>query len=91
MKIHNKEFRIVEETFGDGHKEFHAEYCYLNLIFFKFPEDNIYDYCEYGYGSISYKYRFKIYKKCLEYLTYNVEEKLKIKNDKRITNINIFK
>jgi hypothetical protein len=30
MKICNKEFRIIEETFGDGHKEFLAEQ-HLNI------------------------------------------------------------
>ena len=91
MKIHNKEFRIVEKTYGNGLKQYHAEYCYLNLFFFKLWKDYEYDYVDYGYGSISYKYRFKSYDDCLEVLTKNIEDKIKEKNNKKVINKSIFK
>ena len=91
MKIHNKEFRIVEKTYGNGLKQYYAEHCYLNLFFFKLWEDYEYDYVDYGYGSISYKYRFPTYDECVKEQTKNVEEKIKEKNNKKIINIKIFK
>jgi len=90
MKIHNKEYRIVEKTFGDGHKEYHAQYCFLNLFFFKIWKDYVYDYIDYGYGSIEYVYRFQTYEECLGYLTDNIEDKLKKENNEKIINTNIF-
>ena len=91
MKIHNKEYRIIEKTFGDGHKEYHAEKRILNLFFFGIWEDYIYGVDDYGYGSIVYKYRFDTYEECLDYLTKNIEDKLKEENNKKIISINIFK
>ena len=90
MKIHNKEFRIVEETFGDGHKSYHAEYLFLNLFFFKIWKDYIYDVWDYGYACINYAYRFKTYDECLDYLTKNLEEKYNDEQNKKIINKNIF-
>lgn len=91
MKIHNKEYRIIEKTYGDGQKQYHAEYCCLNLFFIKFWKDYVYDYIDYGYGSISYKYRFPTYQECLDYLTENIEKKIKTNQNKKVININIFK
>ena len=31
MKIHNKEFHIIEKTYGDGHKEYHTEQLLINF------------------------------------------------------------
>jgi hypothetical protein len=91
MKIHNKEYRIIKKVYGDGHEEYHAEECILNLFLFGIWKDYIYEISDYGYGSIVYKYRFPTYDECLNYLTENIENKLKLENDKKIISINIFK
>lgn len=91
MKIHNKEYRIIKKVYGDGHEEYHAEKRILNLFLFGIWEDYIYGVDDYGYGSIVYKYRFHTYDECLDYLTKHIEYNLKLKNDKKIININIFK
>ena len=91
MKIHNKEFRIIEKTYGDGHKEFHAEQLIFNLFGLKFWKDYIYDIWDYGYATINFKWRFETYQECLDYLTKNIEEKIKTKQNNKLININIFK
>ena len=91
MKIHNKEYRIIKEVYGDGHEEYHAEERILNLLFFGIWKDYVYGISDYGYGSIVYKYRFPTYDKCLDYLIENIEYNLKLKKDKEIISINIFK
>ena len=91
MKIHNKEYRIIKEVFGDGHEEYHAEERILNLFFFGIWKDYIYEIRDYGYGSLVMKYRFPTYQECLDYLTENIEYNLKIKNNKKLINIKIFK
>ena len=91
MKIHNKEYRIIKKVYGDGHEEYHAEERILNLFLFGIWKDYEYDYVDYGYGSISYKYRFPTYDECVKELTKNVEEKIKEKNNKKVINIKIFK
>ena len=89
MKIFNKEYRIVEKTFGDGHKEYHAQQLVLNLFLFKIWKDYIYDILEYGYGMLIMKYRFHTYDECLEYLTNNIKEKEEAKQKAKIINTNI--
>jgi len=89
MKIYNKDFRIVEKTYSDGHKEYHAEQLSINLLFFKIWKDYVYGVSDYGYGSIVWKYRFKTYDECLDYLTKNLEEKYKDKISGKIINRNI--
>ena len=84
MKIHNKEFRIIEKTYGDGHKEYHAEQLLINLLFFKIWKD-------YVYGSISWKYRFNTYDECLDYLTKNLNKKYQNIQKNKLLNINIFR
>ena len=91
MKIHNKEYRIIKKVYGDGHEEYHAEERILNLFLFKIWKDYVYGVDDYGYGSIVYKYRFPTYDKCLDYLIENIEYNLKLKRDKEIISINIFK
>ena len=91
MKIHNKEFRIVEKTYGDGHKEYHAEKLLINLLLFKIWKDYVYDVWDYGYGSITWKYRFHTYDECLDYLTKNLDEKYKNRQKNKLINTNIFR
>jgi len=91
MKIHNKEFRIVEKTYADGHKEYHAEECILNLFFFRIWKDYVYGISYYGYGSVNWKYRFNTYNECLDYLVKNLDEKYKSKQNNKLININIFR
>ena len=91
MKIHNKEYRIIKEVYGDGHEEYHAEERILNLFLFEIWKDYVYGISDYGYGSITYKYRFPTYDECLDYLIKNIEYNSKLKNDKKIISINIFK
>lgn len=90
MKICGKEFRIIEKTYGDGHKEYHAEALWLNLFFFKIWKDYVYDVWDYGYGSISFKDRFSSYEECVKNLTGNVEKKYKEKQSEKLINKNIF-
>ena len=91
MKIHNKEYRIIKKVYGDGHEEYHAEERILNLFLFGIWKDYVYEIRDYGYGAIIYKYRFPTYDKCLDYLIKNIEYNLKLKNDKKVISINIFK
>ena len=91
MKIHNKEYRIIKKVYGDGHEEYHAEERILNLFLFGIWKDYVYGISDYGYGAIVYKYRFPTYDKCLDYLIENIEYNLKLKKDKKIISINIFK
>ena len=91
MKIHNKEYRIIKKVYGDGHEEYHAEKRILNLFLFGIWKDYVYEISDYGYGAIIYKYRFPTYDKCLDYLIENIEYNLKLKKDKEIISINIFK
>lgn len=91
MKIHNKEYRIIKKVYGDGHEEYHAEERILNLFLFEIWKDYVYGISDYGYGSIVYKYRFPTYEECLDYLIKNIEYKLKLKKDKKVISINIFK
>lgn len=90
MKIHNKEYRIIKKVYGDGHEEYHAEKRILNLFLFGIWKDYIYGVDDYGYGSIIYKYRFPTYDECLNYLTENIEKKLKLENDKVLIYESIF-
>ena len=53
-------------------------------------EDYIYEIRDYGYGSLVMKYRFPTYDECLNYLTENIEHKLKLENDKKVKNKTIF-
>ena len=79
MEIGNKEFRIVEKVFDDGHKEYHAERLLINLFLFKIWRDYVY-----GSGYASFKYSFSTFDECLNYLVKDVTEKQKEKDNQII-------
>lgn len=59
----------------------------LNLFLFKIWKDYVYDVWDYGYGSITWKYRFHTYEECLEYLTKNIEDKESAKQKDEIDSL----
>ena len=91
MKIYNKEYRIIEETYEDDHKKYHVEKLIFKFLFIKFWKDYIYRIDDCGYGSIVYKYRFHTYQECIDYLKKNIEEKEQAKKKVKIINKQIFK
>lgn len=54
---------------------------------FKIWKDYVYDVWDYGYGSITWKYRFHTYEECLEYLTKNIEDKESAKQKDEIDSL----
>ena len=48
----NQKYRIIEKTYSDNHKEYIAQYLFLNFGLFKIWQNYICDTLDYGYGQI---------------------------------------
>ena len=77
-----KNFRIIEKTYGDGHKTYKAQKVFLNFGLFKIWEDYICDVLDMGYGRIRYICCGETYEDCRQHLLETIEkkEKQRLKN-----------
>ena len=63
MKIKNKEYRIKEKVYKDGHKVYTAQVA-TNFYFFKIWNDFISSVSDYGYGCIRWICCGHTYEEC---------------------------
>lgn len=74
----NKEYRIKEEIYGDGHKVYTAQYA-INCLFFKFWRDFIIKTYEYGTNSFNIICCGNTYEDCKKYLIESIKEQNDLK------------
>lgn len=80
MTIDGKLYRIKEEVYADGHKEYTAQRGY-KILFFTIWRDFICDIWDYGYGSVRFICCGENYKDCLKHLKESLA-KQKVKKNK---------
>ena len=81
-----KNFRIVEKTYGDGHKEYKAQEVFLNFGLFKIWKDYVCEVLDMGYGRINFICCGKTYEDCKQHLLETIEKKEKAKLKATIIN-----
>lgn len=84
MEIDKTKYRIVEKTFGDGHKEYTAQEVFLNFGLIKIWKDYVCDVWDYGYGKINFICCAETYESCKQYLLESLEKKEALRLKKQI-------
>ena len=87
MKIKNKEYRIKEKVYKDGHKVYTAQVA-TNFYFFKIWNDFVSSVSDYGYGCIRWICCGNTYEDCKQHLLESLESQEKAKNKITIESIN---
>lgn len=71
----NQKYRIIEKTYGDNHKEYIAQYLFLNFGLFKIWQNYICDTLDYGYGQIRCICAGKTFDECKKHLLETIQKK----------------
>ena len=90
MIINNKEYRIQEKIWEDGHKEYKAQYA-INCLFFKIWRNYICDVQNYGYAKINYICCGKTYEDCKQHLIESIKKNEQRRKENTIKKINYIK
>lgn len=77
----SQKYRIIEKIYGDNHKEYIAQYLFLNFGIFKIWKNYICDTLDYGYGQIRCICVGKTFDECKKRLVETIQKK-KVEQDK---------
>lgn len=89
MIINGKKYRIKEEVYKNGDKNYTAQYA-INCLFFNIWKDYPSEIADYGYATVRFICTGNTYEECKERLLKSIETKEKLQDSKTVVNIKYF-